>query len=46
MVKAPKNIYMALVFAPVLILWKIGHYIKVLFQRDSQDWIKTSRNQA
>jgi 1,2-diacylglycerol 3-beta-glucosyltransferase len=46
MVKAPKNIYMALVLAPVLILWKIGHYIKVLIQRDSQEWVRTSRNQA
>lgn len=46
LVKAPKNIYTALVFAPVLILWKIGHYFKVLIRRDTQEWIRTSRNQA
>jgi len=46
LVKAPKNIYAALVFAPILILWKIGHYFKVLIRRSSQEWIRTSRNQA
>lgn len=46
MVKAPKRIYTALVFAPVLVLWKIGHYFKVLIRRDSQEWVKTSRNQV
>lgn len=46
LVKAPRNIYTALILAPILILWKIGNYFKVLIRRDSQEWIRTSRNQA
>jgi len=46
MVRAPKNIYYALVFAPVLMGWKIARYFLVLRRRDQPDWVRTSRNEV
>lgn len=45
MVKAPKIVYQQMIFAPIFMLRKIGHYAGVVFGRGPEAWIKTTRNQ-
>jgi 1,2-diacylglycerol 3-beta-glucosyltransferase len=42
--RAPLHAYLALAFAPVYILWKLGLYLKMLYQRSvPQEWVRTQR---
>ncbi len=46
MVHAPKKVYLAFLYAPALLFWKIQHYIRVLFGRKgNQPWVRTARNE-
>jgi cellulose synthase/poly-beta-1,6-N-acetylglucosamine synthase-like glycosyltransferase len=45
LVKAPGAIYRSFLFAPVFFAWKIGQTIRILFRKEQQDWVRTSRNQ-
>lgn len=42
--QAPRHVYLTLLYAPFFVLWKIWLYIRVLFGRNNQDWIRTRRN--
>lgn len=44
LVRAPKLVYKSLIYAPVFILWKIWHYLLIVFSRDEQGWVRTVRN--
>ncbi len=44
LVGAPAQVYRALAFAPVLVVWKLGLYIKVLAGRGPTSWIRTTRD--
>jgi cellulose synthase/poly-beta-1,6-N-acetylglucosamine synthase-like glycosyltransferase len=44
MVEAPGIIYKNLIFAPVFVVWKIWHYIRVLLGGAQRDWVRTARN--
>jgi 1,2-diacylglycerol 3-beta-glucosyltransferase len=46
MVKAPRFIYLSLLNAPVFVVWKIVHYIGVLFGRSQKGWVRTHRNEG
>lgn len=43
-VKAPRAIYRNLIYAPVLIVWKLKQYLEALFGRAQLSWIRTKRN--
>ena len=45
LVKAPKQIYKALLYAPAFMVWKIWLYIRILLGRDQEGWVRTARNQ-
>jgi len=45
LVKAPRKVYEALLYAPVFIVWKIGVYIQVLLGRGDKGWVRTERNE-
>ncbi len=42
--RAPRQVYLTLLYAPFFVLWKIWLYIRVLLGRNTQDWIRTRRN--
>ena len=44
LVKAPAAIYKALLYAPFLVFWKIWLYIKVMFGKGTDEWVRTERN--
>lgn len=46
MVNAPKSVYRVFVYAPWYILWKIWHYVRVLFGFKQQSWVRTTRNEG
>lgn len=41
--RAPASVYQALAMAPVLVLWKLALYGRVLAGRTSQSWVRTGR---
>jgi len=41
---APRRVYLALLAAPVLVVWKIWLYVRVLLGLDRQGWVRTKRN--
>jgi len=41
--RAPGRVYLALVYAPALIAWKVWLYVRVLLGRDRQGWVRTPR---
>jgi cellulose synthase/poly-beta-1,6-N-acetylglucosamine synthase-like glycosyltransferase len=42
--RAPVYAYLALGFAPIYVLWKLGLYLKMLYQRSvPQEWVRTQR---
>ncbi|MFV9507156.1 MAG: glycosyltransferase family 2 protein [Oscillochloridaceae bacterium umkhey_bin13] len=41
---APPKTYQALLYAPVMMVWKILLYLRVLFGRGPQGWVRTTRN--
>jgi 1,2-diacylglycerol 3-beta-glucosyltransferase len=46
LVRAPASVYMSLLYAPFLVVWKIFHYLRVLFIREHTSWIRTARNES
>jgi cellulose synthase/poly-beta-1,6-N-acetylglucosamine synthase-like glycosyltransferase len=44
MVHAPAKAYYALFYAPVLVVWKVWLYVRVLLSTDRQGWVRTARN--
>lgn len=43
LVRAPARVYRALALAPVLMLWKVGLYVRILGGRGSKGWVRTER---
>ncbi|MBE0695333.1 MAG: glycosyltransferase, partial [Anaerolineaceae bacterium] len=43
-VKAPRFIYWKLIYAPVLVVWKLKQYLEALFGRAQLGWTRTKRN--
>ncbi len=43
LVRAPAAVYRSLMLAPILMLWKVGLYMRVIVGRGPQGWIRTSR---
>lgn len=41
--RAPLYAYLALLFAPLYIIWKMRIYAKMLFRRIPQEWVRTQR---
>lgn len=46
LVRASKQIYRALLYAPGFVLWKIWLYIRILLGRDKDGWVRTARNET
>lgn len=44
LVRAPKKVWLALVYAPVFIVWKLWLYVRVALGLDKQGWVRTKRN--
>jgi cellulose synthase/poly-beta-1,6-N-acetylglucosamine synthase-like glycosyltransferase len=43
LVGAPRHVFRALLFAPLLMIWKLGVWFRVLLARQSPEWVRTSR---
>jgi len=43
MVKAPGRVWLALLYAPFYMIWKIALLIRVVFNRRPQKWVRTER---
>jgi cellulose synthase/poly-beta-1,6-N-acetylglucosamine synthase-like glycosyltransferase len=41
---APRKVYLAMLYAPVMVLWKTWVYLRVLLSPDRQGWVRTTRN--
>ena len=46
MVNAPKSVYRVFVYAPGYVIWKIWHYLRILFGFENQMWVRTTRNEG
>ena len=46
LVRASKQIYKALLYAPGFVFWKIWLYIRILLGRDKDGWVRTARNET
>ncbi|MBK8904187.1 MAG: glycosyltransferase family 2 protein [Anaerolineaceae bacterium] len=46
MVNAPRSVYRVFIYAPGYILWKIWHYVRILFGFEQQKWVRTTRNEG
>lgn len=44
LVRAPKKVWLALLYAPIFVVWKIWLYVRVALGLDKQGWIRTKRN--
>ncbi len=44
LVRASSKIYKALFYAPFFMVWKIWLYIKVMFGKGTDEWVRTERN--
>ena len=44
LVRAPRKVWLALVYAPVFIVWKLWLYVRVALGLDKQGWVRTKRN--
>lgn len=44
--RAPRRVYLAMLYAPLFIAWKIQLYARVLLGRKAQGWVRTARNTA
>ncbi len=45
LVRAPKKVWQALLYAPVFVAWKIWLYVRVALGLDQQGWVRTKRNE-
>jgi 1,2-diacylglycerol 3-beta-glucosyltransferase len=43
--RAPWRVYGALLYAPLLMIWKVWLYARVLVTPGRQEWVRTARNQ-
>ena len=43
--RAPGKVYLAMIYAPFLMLWKVWLYIKVLINPNKSGWVRTARNE-
>ena len=41
--RAPARVWLALLYAPVFMIWKVSLYLRVLAGRDRQGWVRTER---
>jgi F0F1-type ATP synthase assembly protein I len=41
--RAPARVWLALLYAPVFVVWKVVLYLRVLAGRERQGWIRTER---
>jgi hypothetical protein len=46
MVRAPRSVYRALVGAPVIVMWKVRLWFRVLRRGDDVTWIRTAREKV
>ena len=46
MVNAPRSVYRVFIYAPGYILWKIWHYLRIMFGFEQQKWVRTTRNEG
>ncbi len=46
MTRAPRKTYLALLYAPFFLLWKILLYGRVLFGLERQGWVRTAREES
>ena len=44
LVRAPRKVYEALIYAPAFVVWKIWLYVRVLLKLDKQGWVRTARD--
>jgi cellulose synthase/poly-beta-1,6-N-acetylglucosamine synthase-like glycosyltransferase len=44
--RAPRKVYLSLIYAPFFVLWKMQLYLRVLLGRGRSDWVRTARNAA
>jgi cellulose synthase/poly-beta-1,6-N-acetylglucosamine synthase-like glycosyltransferase len=44
--RVPARVWQALLYAPVFVAWKIWVYLGVLFRRNRNAWVRTTRNDA
>jgi 1,2-diacylglycerol 3-beta-glucosyltransferase len=42
--RVPRQIYTALLYAPLFVFWKVWLYVRVLLGRDKRGWVRTARN--
>lgn len=45
LVRAPRRIYLALLYTPFFMVWKIWLYGRVVLRLDQQGWVRTARNE-
>ena len=41
---SPRQVYIALLYAPLFVAWKIWLYLRILLGLDKQGWVRTARN--
>ena len=46
MTRAPRKTYLALLYVPFFLLWKISLYGRVLFGLERQGWVRTAREES
>ncbi|MEZ4714216.1 MAG: glycosyltransferase family 2 protein [Caldilineaceae bacterium] len=44
LVNSPRQVYVALLYAPLFVVWKIWLYLRILLGLDKQGWVRTARN--
>jgi cellulose synthase/poly-beta-1,6-N-acetylglucosamine synthase-like glycosyltransferase len=42
--RAPRNVYLALLYAPGYVVWKTVQYGRVLLGKKDKEWVRTARN--
>jgi 1,2-diacylglycerol 3-beta-glucosyltransferase len=43
---APRSVYRNLLFAPWLIVWKVGQYLRIFVGERQKAWVRTARNEG
>ncbi|MCP4424510.1 MAG: glycosyltransferase [Chloroflexi bacterium] len=46
LVRAPKKVYKALLYAPAFMAWKIWLYVRIMLGRGQEEWVRTARNET
>ena len=45
LVNAPRKVYEALLYVPAFMVWKVWLYMRVVFGKGAQGWVRTERNE-